>query len=207
MGQNAIYLKKGASVGAPASDEVALISEADGTVEKLASDGTRTALGGASASLDKKTVLVAPATSILVSGLLGDTDGEYLVDVAIINAAAANTFKFQINGADTSLKAFVGEWTLGKALRTDWFIATAAQSPQQFSVADEIHLLGRLTARSGRVRQLVWTGYLDTATDGWLFFQGEYTDTVTQITSFGLVASGNMAAGSYIRLTPINSDG
>lgn len=48
MGIPAVYLKKGALVGAPASDEKALIVDASGNVLSLASDGTRTAIGAGS---------------------------------------------------------------------------------------------------------------------------------------------------------------
>lgn len=48
MGVNAIYLKKGATVPAPASDEVVIVAESDGTLKKMGSDAARATVGGGS---------------------------------------------------------------------------------------------------------------------------------------------------------------
>lgn len=50
MGVPGQYLKKGALVGVPPSDEVAIIAEADGSIKSLASDGTKTPIGGGGGS-------------------------------------------------------------------------------------------------------------------------------------------------------------
>lgn len=74
MGQNAIYLKKGGLIAAPASDEVAIIAESDGTIETLSPAGVRAVVGPGSTVLSRARALLPTAGLDTVLGTDFDND-------------------------------------------------------------------------------------------------------------------------------------
>lgn len=150
------------------------------------------------------------ANFINVTGLNGDADGDYSIECKIISAAANNTFSMAINGAVASLLE-VGTVAAGGgiAARTDWSIVNNS-GLQLFANADILYVTGTLRAKSGRERYL----HID-----WFSKQAGgnnagrvdalYTDTVTNITSFGIFTNFSptldIASGSFCRMTAIKT--
>jgi hypothetical protein len=148
-------------------------------------------------------VLGSAATSNVLSGLNGDADGDYLIDMKFIAAVGSNNLSIQVNGGTLNLDWLCSNDLVGGAVRTDWVFCQVGVSPLVWSANDIIELQARLRARSGQVRimtGLAWVTLGGSKTG--LNLKGRYNDTSTNITSISQVSSqtNGLAAGSYIRL-------
>lgn len=148
------------------------------------------------------------ATSLTLSGLNGDQDGDYFIDIEAASAANTNNLKIQINGSDTNLDSLSANTLVGGVARTDWSVAQAAQSPATFSANDLFRFQGRLIARSGRIRIMTGLAYTikGGATTGFQEYC-RYNDTTTNVTSMAIVASQSNGLGTttFIRCVRIQT--
>lgn len=146
----------------------------------------------------------AVATSLTLSGLNGDADGDYLVDIEIRSAVGSNTFKIQVNGADTNLDWFTYNGLVGGSITAgNWNIGQIG-GISTWSSGDLICFQGRIRARSGRIRIFTANGYaIKGGSVTGLLEMGRYNDTTTNLTSISIVASvaSGLSAGSFIRMT------
>lgn len=145
---------------------------------------------------------------LTVSGLNGDTDGEYLVDGLFFVSAGGTSLKFQIQTADTNLSGFSSNLLVGGVATTNCSIAQASQNPATFSSSDTIYFQGRINARSGYTRFMalqMW-GTKGGSTTAWNFYCF-WNDSSTVMTSMSLASSlsTGLAAGSRLRLLRVQS--
>jgi hypothetical protein len=199
MGQNAIYLRKGPLVAAPASDEVALIVESDGSPKLLAANGTRTAIGGSSPTYFAET-LVADTTDYTFPSLNGNQDGDYeFFGVIVVPSSGTPTYSFQPNGLATNQDVELYGSNNGAALNTRFGflriagLAGAAGAYVAFRI--------RFAALAGKQRFFECTVFDSTgATPRGYTNTGIWTDTSTNLTSAVIHADTASAikAGTWI---------
>jgi hypothetical protein len=191
------------AVSAPGSMSIAM---PDGSTPSVSvNGGAYSALGGGT-FLEYYTSLTAGTgaqTSLTLSGLNGDVDGDYMIDIEMRSAQAANSLAIQLNGAATNLDWMSSNNLVGGAVRTDWALAQAGVSPILWAVGDFVNIQGRIRARSGRIRIMNAMAYSQKggATTGFSL-SGRYNDTATNLTSISIVAgiASGLAIGSYIRM-------
>ncbi len=211
-----IFQTKGALIGLPPAGEVAYFTDASGNFKQVDSSGNVTAVGSgaltvgtglAGAGTVASPLVTAPteyyasltagaATSLALSGLNGDADGDYLIRMYIKSAAAgSNTIKIQVNGADTNLYCVCSDPLHGGvAINSSWTIAVAGINPYTFSTGNWANLVGVFPARSGRKRVWSASGFAQIqAANNAITLNGEYGDTSTNLTSISIV--GNQSAG------------
>lgn len=164
--------------------------------------------GGVTPATDFFASLAAPATTLVLSGLNGNAAGDYLIDgCAITNNAPNQNLQLLVNGATTNLKGT--KWDIavfGQSVGANWLWSNTG--PYGFSVGTTFTFMGRLSARTGRIRQIHIAGLTNDSFNDVLSIYGQWTDTTTNLTSLTLSAANvnGLAAGSYLRLTPLNTN-
>lgn len=214
MGVPAQYLTKGALVGAPASTEVALIAESDGTIKRLASDGTRTALGGG--TVDPVYTVGADVQNYDITGLSGDTDGDYILSGRIlIPNGASPVITVQPNQISANQDALTQSTPASGAPITSRISSILLNAMPTADAAGTpfVWFILRLTALSGRVRRFIVNGTDVTGSSTnvrrLITVVGEWSDTSTVITSLRIATTvaATIKAGSFFVLqrTGINT--
>jgi hypothetical protein len=155
----------------------------------------------------KVTTLGAPASSITVSGIDPATDGDYDIYGNINISSAGTTVKLQPNALDTNARNISGDFFNGGVRsQVDWRLAQAAQNPLQFANGTVLEFSGRLFAKTGKIRYLDLTWYMNSggASDNAGYWRCWWNDTSTALASLVLVATaGQFGTGSFIRLTAV----
>ena len=146
----------------------------------------------------------SPGASVIITGLLGDTDGAYDI-VGDILIAGSTVLEFNWNGIVTSMPCYRGDFATGSANFTTWTVGHVAGNIT-FAAGDLIHIVGYLSTRSGRTRygnlEFTITPAAGVTSMYRAFIFGEITDTTTPITSFGVNTSANaINTGSFLRAT------
>jgi hypothetical protein len=189
-----VLLTKGEAVGLPEAGKQVLLVDSTGTPYLLNSDGTRSQVG-AGADPGAIVTLGANATDLDVSGLLGDTDGDYEFVFDLLLANSVNVF-LQPNALSTNqTSAFTttqpGGSVTASAARTDWFITDSSTDGGSFGRIN-------LTSKTGRNR-LIWVSTRRTAAH--IYMLGKWAETATAITSlrFHCDTASGILSGSYVR--------
>lgn len=174
----------------------------------LTADGVTftTVGGGVTPSSDIINLLAAPATTCPVA-CNGNASGDFLLDgLYISNGAPSQNFSLLVNGAATNLRARVGDDVAGSSFITTWTWGNTGA--YGFAAGSTIQFQGRLNARSGRIRSIYVKGLTNDSNNDMLEMFGQWTDTTTTLTSLALSAGNalGLAAGSYLRLTPLNTN-
>ena len=196
-----LILPQGSSPGNIGVGEKALILDSDGTVKTQDSAGTKTAISGGDAGLISAPV-GAPTADLTVSGLLGDTDGGYVIKGRILTTASAASLVLYINGAPPPAGVGSGgTYTNGTAVFKLGLLA-------------ELHIGGNDTAEVANLTFLITMGSkqgimqpytcetLSRRASGTVFaaqsLKGQFT-MAAEITSVGVhCASAIIDVGSYV---------
>ncbi len=150
------------------------------------------------------------ATSLTLSGLDGDTDGDYMIDINIVAAAGTNTIGLSVNGATATNMNMVGtNGFVGATQRnSDWELAWGSNSPVVWAASDAIYLQGRMRVRSGRARVgTLWGPIAKGGTNQFMQMTLNWSDTASNMTSFGVysnVASG-LGTATFIRFVRVQT--
>lgn len=153
------------------------------------------------------TLAVAAATVPLTVN--GNADGEYLVQgCCITNNGPNQNLQILLNGAATNMRARVSDILVGSSYITNGWV-WGNTGPYGFAVATTFTFTGRLTARTGRIREIWVKGFTNDSFNNTLEIYGQWTDTTTNLTTV-TTSVGNVAGqaiGSFLRLTPLNTNG
>lgn len=144
----------------------------------------------------------ASVGNLVLSGMDGDTDGDYEISGQIISGHSGATFVFEPNNQNANLKAFAGDYLSGGASGTVWaVVGKVASFPQGVVAGDVFNFWGHLTIQTGRIRSVNISGFMDTTTDDAYHMEGIWTDTTTNLTSLELQSSQSdgLADGSWFR--------
>ena len=167
-------------------------------------------LNDLTAAVDTITTLGVDGNSLTVSGLAGDTDGDYEFSGVLImtGSGPANVVTMQPNGLATNQ---VGNIAYRNATGNSAGGAVSAVlnigSPTNSVGTTKVYFTGFMTSKSGRDRVYrCRSTFINDDTDqiGYLT-DGVWTGTGTAITSLVVAASGGMKAGSFIRVRRLHN--
>lgn len=210
MSDSQLIQKKGAAILQPKSGEVSYFTDSTGTLKQVDSSGNVTAVGGGvTPATDFYTALAAPATQLDSPAISGNTSGDFLLDVGILTSSGGGgqNLSILLNGAATNILAYATDGkTFGGQSRTDLMFANTG--PYGFFAGVHFSFMGRISARTGRRRQISVRGYVDDTNAEYLAIDGQWTDTTTNLIKVSILAgnANGLAIGSYIRLTPLNTN-
>lgn len=174
------------------------------------------ATGGA--SVKSSAALVANATDLVVSGLVGETDGEYYIaGRLLVPTAQAQIVTILPNGLTTNL---LGTRTDNGGAYSDTTAIQLANYGASFTgvpleVAFEARMYARKTLNGHAVNRTIWgrtelSGTLSTHEVYPILWWGQWTEQATGLTSLTFrasVASGLLAGSEVIVWTPTRAFG
>lgn len=204
MSENALYLNVGGGVVVPKSGEKAIFVDSDGTLKTIDSTGTEASVGGGSVTEDRATAS-GNVVNLDVSGLSGDTDGDYEFD-GLINVPADGvnlaTFTIQPNGLSTNQASSTNNVFSGGAGFSDQASLFIAGS--QDGAGGTIRFHGRLWSKTETGRLYICHARRRTSTPVSYVTEGDW-NALTAITSLRLASNYNGGAagiltGSFIRV-------
>jgi hypothetical protein len=149
--------------------------------------------------IETMVTLVSANQDINITGLAGDSDGDYLL-YAKLKFLSAGTCVIQPNGADPSVANTIGAFATGGVTGANG--ATANIKVADSGAAAVVTVVANLTSKSGVVRFGNTAYFIDGSSDActWAIYQ--WLDTATVITS--LKFHGNLSSlfdiGSFVRV-------
>jgi hypothetical protein len=168
------------------------------------------ALAAAEASADvSTTTLSGTASSIAVSGLDGDADGDYLLYFHLKSAGGATGApKLQINDADTNLYSHWVSITGASTVAGSRSATTCDLGASLASGGNSAS--GWILLRSRRTSPTAWrSGHAEVNSEtgpAGYFINIIYTDNTTNITKLSIVANTNsLASGSFLTVRKLRN--
>lgn len=143
--------------------------------------------------------LAAPAANLTITGLNGETDGDYEIFGQIISVATAGSenYIFMPNGLATNAVSATNSSSGALTFPADYaFLNIGLVSASEgFS----FHIL--FTSKTGHLRYFEATAYRDISVRQDFFTTGRWTDTTTTVTSFsiGSALASNIDTGSWLK--------
>lgn len=146
----------------------------------------------------------ASIQTMTLSGLDGNTDGDYDVFGQIVGGHAGAIWDFRPNGNTANLLQAIGDGIHGTAFGAKWIAIgwTGFYNAGTIGVGETLTFSGVLSIRTGLPWLLAYTGYINGAVPNIIIFNGQCTATATNLTSLALASNqtDGLAAGSFLRL-------
>ena len=149
--------------------------------------------------------LLAPAQSLVLTGLNGDVDGDYDFYMEIISAAGGSSFQFEPNQQTAGLVQAIADGLNGGTHAAAWWVwGFNGSIPHGIASGAKLIVNGTLRAKTGQLRAVAFQLMFDDGTTPNVGnCVGSWSDTSTNLTSFSVVGNtaGVMDVGSFLRLT------
>lgn len=145
----------------------------------------------------------ASVQTLTLSGMNGDTDGNYRIYGRVVNGHAGATYSLRPNSQALNLQCAGADQAVGQGNGTDWAAYGGTAFPAGISL--NFTFSGFMYVRSGLMRSYSIQGTKGDATQSLYNISGIWTDTATLLTSLQLTSSqvDGLASGSFIEATSL----